>query len=67
LVFTGPYQGAYTAMGANGQYITVFPAWDGGVVVHKVDIDADESNEVTPGEYTAVLSMVIAAGCRECK
>ena len=23
---TGPYQGAYTAIGANGQYITVLPA-----------------------------------------
>jgi hypothetical protein len=41
---TGPYSGAYMAMGSNGQFITVLPAAD-AVVVHKVDIDADE----TPG------------------
>jgi CubicO group peptidase (beta-lactamase class C family) len=61
-VITGPYQGAYTAMGANGQYITVFPLYD-IVVVHKVDIDRDETSEVTPEEYTAVLDMLVASVC----
>jgi CubicO group peptidase (beta-lactamase class C family) len=41
-VITGPYQGAYEAMGAGGQYIVVLPAAD-AVVVHKVDIDSDDS------------------------
>jgi len=61
-VISGPYQGAYTAMGANGQYITVFPA-DDTVVVHKVDIDADGAASVSPEEYTVVLDMLIAARC----
>jgi CubicO group peptidase (beta-lactamase class C family) len=63
----GPFHGAYTAMGANGQYITVFPE-DDVVVVHKVDIDTDESNEVKPVEYTATLALGVAAECsEECK
>ena len=59
---TGPFQGAYTAMGANGQYITVFPAWD-AVVVHKVNFDVDGKNQITPGDYTALLAMVNASSC----
>jgi len=59
---TGPYDGAFTAMGANGQYITVLPA-DDMVIVHKVDIDRDETPEVTPEEYSVVLDMLIAAEC----
>src|SRR5712692_558047 len=37
---TGLYQGAYSAMGANGQYITVLPAINVDND-HKVDIDED--------------------------
>ena len=33
-VWTGPYQGAFSEMGAGGQYITAFPA-SHLVVVHK--------------------------------
>src|SRR5262245_55882959 len=58
----GPFQGAYSAMGANGQYITVLPSTE-IVLVHKVDIDKDESTRITPEEFHAILSMVIAAGC----
>ena len=49
-------------MGANGEYITVFPAAD-AVIVHKVDIDIDETPQVNPVEYATVLEMLIAAGC----
>jgi CubicO group peptidase (beta-lactamase class C family) len=59
---SGPYQGAYTAIGANGQYVTVFPSAD-TVVVHKVDIDKDESAAVSPEEYTVLLDILIAARC----
>jgi CubicO group peptidase (beta-lactamase class C family) len=59
---SGPYQGAFTAIGANGQYVTVFPPAD-TVVVHKVDIDKDGSAEVSPEEYMVVLDMLIAARC----
>jgi hypothetical protein len=53
--------------GERSQYITVFPE-DDVVVVHKVDIDTDENNEVKPIEYTATLAMVVAAECfEECK
>jgi CubicO group peptidase (beta-lactamase class C family) len=61
-VITGPYQGAYAAMGANGQYIVVLPALD-LVVSHKVDIDADGSREVGPQEFDTILQMVIASSC----
>ena len=64
---TGPYQGVYSAMGANGQYITVFPPFD-AVIAHKVDFDADGKRAVTPDEFSAILQMVIASGCgNDCK
>jgi CubicO group peptidase (beta-lactamase class C family) len=59
-VVTGPYQGAYSAMGANGQYITVLPALD-MVIAHKVDFDDDGAREVQPHEFDAILQMVIAS------
>jgi CubicO group peptidase (beta-lactamase class C family) len=63
---TGPYQGAYTAMGAYGQYITVLPVLD-LVVAHQVAFEeADERAgreiaAVGPWEYDALLAMIIAA------
>lgn len=59
-VQTGPYQGAYAAMGAGGQYIIILPTRQ-MVVVHKVDIDVDESREVKPEEFDAILQMIIAS------
>lgn len=64
---TGPYQGAYTAMGAYGQYITVLPFLN-VVIAHQVAFD-DEAERgrqpvtavVQPWEYDAILSMIIAA------
>jgi CubicO group peptidase (beta-lactamase class C family) len=64
---TGPYQGAYSAMGANGQYITVLPTMK-MVISHKVDFDVNGSRQVTPEEFSAILQMVIASGCSDdCK
>jgi CubicO group peptidase (beta-lactamase class C family) len=63
---TGPYQGAYTAMGAYGQYITVLPVLD-VVVAHQVAFDeADERAgreiaAVAPWEYDALLAMLVAS------
>jgi hypothetical protein len=63
---TGPYQGAYTAMGAYGQYITVLPVVD-LVVAHQVAFEeADERAgkkiaAVAPWEYDALLAMIIAS------
>jgi CubicO group peptidase (beta-lactamase class C family) len=54
-----PFQGAYSAKGAGGQFITVLPRYD-MVIAHKVDIDDDPSREVTPLEYGAILLMVIS-------
>jgi len=61
---TGPYQGAYSAMGANGQYITVLPAM-GLVLAHKVDIDQDPARKITPSEFHTILQMVIDSSCSE--
>lgn len=62
---TGPYQGAYTAMGAWGQYLTVLPALD-MVIAHTVAWAEDQRlgravPDVKPEEYDAVLHMLVAA------
>ena len=59
---TGPLQGAYTAWGANGQYITVLPDRE-MVIAHKVDIDARGSANVSPMAYDAILAMAIESWC----
>ena len=59
---TGPYQGAYTAIGANGQYITVLPAME-LVLAHKVDFDEHGSRRISPSEFHTILQMVIECCC----
>jgi CubicO group peptidase (beta-lactamase class C family) len=61
-IMTGPYQGAFSAMGAGGQYITVFPLND-IVVVHKVNIDQDETRNVSGPTYMTILDLVLDAKC----
>lgn len=70
-IMTGPYQGAFSAMGSGGQYITVFPLND-IVVAHKVNIDQDESRSVSGPTYMTILEMILDARCgspgdRACK
>jgi CubicO group peptidase (beta-lactamase class C family) len=60
---TGPLQGAYTAMGAGGQYVTVLPAED-MVVVHTTDIDANGRADVPSMAYDAILAMAIMSRCQ---
>ena len=63
---TGIYQGAYSAMGAYGQYITVVPVLD-LVIAHQVAFEeADERQgqplaHVNPWEYDAILAMIVVA------
>jgi CubicO group peptidase (beta-lactamase class C family) len=59
---TGPYQGAFSAMGANGQYITVLPVMN-LVMAHKVDFDEDGSRQISPHQFHTILQMVIESGC----
>ena len=61
-IFTGPYQGAFSAMGSGGQFITVFPYLD-MVVVHKVDIDKDPKANIDALAYDAILNMLVASRC----
>jgi CubicO group peptidase (beta-lactamase class C family) len=63
-VWTGPYQGAFSAMGSNGQYITAFPAYD-LVVVHKVNIDQNAGRNVSEPTYMTILDMVLDAKCEK--
>src|SRR3984957_1169822 len=66
-VWTGPYQGAFSAMGANGQYITAFPAYN-LLVVHKVNIDQDPSRNVSEPTYMTILDLVLDGKCdKSCK
>lgn len=65
--YIGFLQGAYSAMGSGGQYITILPAKD-MVVVHQVDIDKDSGAFVSPSSYIAMLSMIANAYCdNDCK
>ncbi len=61
-VNAGPFQGAYSAMGSGGQYITVFPDLD-LVVAHKVNIDQDDQRSVSGATYMAILELVVDARC----
>lgn len=63
----GPFKGAFTAMGAGGQYITVLPELD-MVVAHKTDIEqlsaqgsGQRRRAVNLTEYDATLRLLIAA------
>jgi CubicO group peptidase (beta-lactamase class C family) len=64
----GPFAGAFTGMGAGGQFITVLPRLD-LVVAHKVDMGqrpADGSKgtrSVTGSQYDAILAMLVASYC----
>lgn len=62
--FTGPMQGAYTAMGSGGQFITVIPT-RAMVVVHKVDIDKNPNVPVSTAAYTAMLTILADANCAD--
>jgi len=57
---TGPYRGAYTGVGAVGQFLTVLPALD-MVVAHKT---RQGQASVSRPEYLSVLDAVIAAKCK---
>ena len=59
----GPLQGAYTAMGAGGQYVTVLPA-ENMVVVHTTDIDANSRADVSTLSYDTILGMAIMSRCQ---
>jgi CubicO group peptidase (beta-lactamase class C family) len=66
-VYTGPFQGAYTAMGAGGTFITVIPGGD-MLIVHQVDIDKNPKASVDLSSYTAMLSMIFNSFCGDsCK
>lgn len=65
----GPFEGAYTGMGAGGQYITVLPELD-MVVAHKTDTrdpsphgPGERRRSVSLTEYDAALRLLIAARC----
>jgi len=63
----GPLKGAYTGMGAGGQYITVLPELD-MVIAHKTDTSQESPHgpgqrrrSVTGREYEAIVRMLISA------
>jgi CubicO group peptidase (beta-lactamase class C family) len=65
----GPFEGAYTGIGAGGQFITVLPALD-MVVAHKTDTQqvsphgpGNRRRSVSRPEYDSILRMLIAAKC----
>jgi CubicO group peptidase (beta-lactamase class C family) len=65
--YIGFMQGAYSAMGTGGQFITVLPSKD-MVVVHQVDIDKNSRAAVSPSSYMAMLAMIANAYCdKDCK
>ena len=55
----GPYKGAYTASGAYGQYITVFPALD-MVIAHKTAVPP-RKRQVRMSQFKGIIERLIAA------
>jgi CubicO group peptidase (beta-lactamase class C family) len=60
--YAGPYQGAYTARGTGGQFVTVFPLEE-MVIVHTVDIDKNPKAEVSGENESTIRNMVLASTC----
>lgn len=63
----GPFEGAFTGIGAGGQFITVLPKLD-MLVAHKTDTGqvsahAKRNRSVSREEYDSILRMLIAARC----
>jgi CubicO group peptidase (beta-lactamase class C family) len=58
---TGAFEGAYTADGALGQFITVLPRLD-MVIAHKV-VPATPQRSVSRSQYLSLLDAVVAARC----
>jgi len=63
----GPFEGAFTARGAGGQFITVLPRLD-MVVAHKTDIEqvsphgpGQRRRSVNSAEYDSILRLLIVA------
>jgi CubicO group peptidase (beta-lactamase class C family) len=56
----GPYDGAFTGLGAVGQHITVLPALD-LVVAHKTRPGG--AGSVSHGQFLEVLALLIEAHC----
>jgi CubicO group peptidase (beta-lactamase class C family) len=61
---TGPYEGAYTAVGAGGQFITVLPKLN-LVVAHKTDFSGGKPT-VSREQYMTLLDDIVAAHCGKC-
>src|SRR5262249_8593349 len=61
---TGPYDGAYTGIGAGGQFITVVPKLK-LVVAHKTDFRGGKPT-VSLDEYLALLDDIVGAYCGKC-
>ncbi|MGH9346440.1 MAG: serine hydrolase domain-containing protein [Vicinamibacterales bacterium] len=57
----GPYEGAYTGMGAGGQFITVVPKLD-LVVAHKTDFRGGKPT-VSRDQYLRLLGGIVDAYC----
>ena len=57
---TGPYEGAYTGIGAIGQFITVLPELD-MVIAHKT---RPGNRSVSRPQYLELVDTLIAARCR---
>jgi len=60
----GPYDGAYTGIGAGGQFITVVPKLK-LVVAHKTDFRGGKPT-VSLDEYLALLDDIVGAYCGKC-
>jgi CubicO group peptidase (beta-lactamase class C family) len=57
------FTGSYTAMGTDGQYITVIPLYD-VVVAHKnANIDQTPDRDVSALQYQTILQMILDAHC----
>lgn len=61
-----PFTGSYTAMGTDGQYVTVIPLYDMVVAHMNANVDAKPRRSVSPAQYQIILQMLVDAHCLGC-
>jgi len=60
------FYGSYTAMGTDGQYLTVIPQHDMVVAHMNANIDLKPRRSVSAAQYQIILQMLVDAHCQGC-
>jgi CubicO group peptidase (beta-lactamase class C family) len=61
-----PFYGSFTAMGTDGQYLSVIPQYDMVVAHMNANIDLKPRRNVSLAQYQIILQMLVDARCQGC-